>query len=100
MIADLERLSAKRVAELERLLSQRGKKAKTSISLSGELLRATDVVAGKAQRSALVERALRRYLKSILRRARHQRDLRLIADRAAVTNRESSLVLALQAWPE
>ena len=100
MNKDLEHLSAKRTAELQRLLSQHGKKAKTSVSLSGELLRATDVVAGKAQRSALVERALRRYLKSILRRARHQRDLALIAAAAALTNRESDQVLALQAWPE
>ena len=100
MNKDVERLSAKRTAELQRLLSRRGKKAKTSISLSGELLRATDVVAGKAQRSALVERALRSYLKSILRRARHQRDVALIAGRAALTNHESDQVLALQAWPE
>ncbi|MDX2206496.1 MAG: hypothetical protein SFU57_02525 [Gemmatimonadales bacterium] len=100
MTTDLEHLSAKRAAELQRLLSQHGKKAKTSISLSGELLRATDVVAGKAQRSALVERALRRYLKSILRRARHQRDLAAIAAGAALTNRESDQVLEIQAWPE
>ncbi len=100
MSTDLEPLSARRAAQLQRLLSRHEKKAKTSISLSGELLRATDVVAGKAQRSALVERALRRYLQSILRRARHQRDLALIAARAAVTNRESDQVLELQTWPE
>ena len=100
MNKDLEHLSAKRTAELQRLLSRHGKKAKTSVSLSGELLRATDVVAGKAQRSALVERALRRYLKFILRRARHQRDVALIAAGAALTNRESDQVLALQRWPE
>jgi metal-responsive CopG/Arc/MetJ family transcriptional regulator len=100
MKKNLRPLSAERTAELQRLLSQHGKKAKTSVSLSGELLRATDVVAGKAQRSALVERALRRYLKFILRRARHQRDVALIAARAALTNRESDQVLSLQAWPE
>jgi len=100
MSAELEPLSAKRAAELERLLSRHEKKAKTSISLSGELLRATDIVAGKARRSALVERAVRRYLTAVLRRARHERDLAAIAARATVTNRESDQVLELQAWPE
>jgi metal-responsive CopG/Arc/MetJ family transcriptional regulator len=100
MTAHPEPLSAKRAAELRRALSAHGKKAKTSISLSVDLLRATDVVAGKAQRSALVERALRRYFKVILRRARHRQDLAAIAARSTVTNRESDQVLELQAWPE
>ncbi len=97
---NLPALSAKRVAELEARLGQRAKKVKISISLSGDLVEVTDAVAGEAQRSAFVERAVRRYLKSLLRRARHQQDLEAIAARAEVTNRESDEVMGLQAWPE
>ncbi len=93
-------LSEKRVAELQRLLGKHEKKAKASITLSGELIRAADALAGKAQRSAFVERAVRRYLQAILRRARHAHDLRAIAARAEATNRESDQLLRLQAWPE
>lgn len=94
------RISDRHAAELERVLSKREKKQKASVSLSGELVRAADVLAGKAQRSALIERAVRRYLRHLLRRVRHERDLRLIDARAAVTNRESDAVLDLQSWPE
>jgi metal-responsive CopG/Arc/MetJ family transcriptional regulator len=93
-------LSPQRAAELERLLGKHERKAKTSISLSAELLRAADLIAGTAQRSALIERALRHHLKSLLRRSRQQRDLAAIAAQAMVTNRESDELLALQAWPE
>lgn len=93
-------LSAKSVAELEARLGHRGKKMKISISLSEDLVEVTDVVAGEAQRSAFVERALRRHLKSLLRRIRHQHDLEAIAARAELTNRESDEVMGLQAWPE
>jgi len=93
-------LSPQRVAELERLLGKHERKAKTSISLSAELLRAADLIAGTAQRSALIEQALRRHLKAILRRSRHQSDLAAIDAQAMVTNRESDDLLGLQAWPE
>jgi metal-responsive CopG/Arc/MetJ family transcriptional regulator len=92
-------LSAKRAAELQRMLSKHERKIKASVSLSGELIRAADAVAGKAQRSALVERAVRRYLLAILRRARREHDLRVIAARADLINRGSDGLLDIQAWP-
>lgn len=93
-------LSDQTAANVQRMLSRREKKAKTSVSLSGELLRAADAVAGKAQRSALVERAVRAYLRSMLRRARHRHDLHAINASAEITNRESDGLLDLQVWPE
>lgn len=93
-------LSGPTAAKVRRMLSHREKKAKTSVSLSGELLRAADAVAGKAQRSALVERAVRAYLRSMLRKARHQHDLHVINESAEITNRESEGLLDLQVWPE
>ena len=93
-------LSAKRVSEVQRLLYQPEKKAKTSVSLSGELLRATDAIAGPDQRSAFVERALRHYLKALLRRAQREHDLAAINAHAAATNRESDQLLAMQVWPK
>ncbi len=94
------KISERAAAELERVLSRHEKKQKASVSLSGELIRAADVVAGKAQRSALLERAVRRYFRHLLRRARHERDLRLIEAGAEVTNRKSDTLLDLQSWPE
>lgn len=96
----ISNLSEKQAAELQRLLSKHEEKTKASVSLSGELIRAADALAGKAQRSALVERAVRRYLQVILRRARREHDLQVIAAHAKATNRESDQLLDLQAWPE
>ena len=93
-------LSGPAAAKVQRLLSRREKKAKTSVSLSGELLRAADAVAGKAQRSALVERAVRAYLRTLLRRARNAHDLEAINANAEAANRESDELLNLQSWPE
>ena len=93
-------LSNKRVDELRRLLQKRLKKAKASVTLSSELIQAADVIAGKAQRSAFVEQAIRRYLRTLLRQVRHQRDLEAINAKAAITNRGSDGLLDLQAWPE
>lgn len=93
-------LSRRQMAELQRLLAQHEKKAKASISLSGELLQAADAVAGKSARSALVERALRRYLRHLLERNRREHDLTAINAHAAATNRESDGLLEVQPWPE
>jgi metal-responsive CopG/Arc/MetJ family transcriptional regulator len=93
-------LSRHQLAELRRLLAQHEKKAKASISLSGELLRAADAVAGKSARSALVERAVRRYLEAMVRRSRREHDLTAINAHAVATNRESDGLLELEAWPE
>jgi hypothetical protein len=94
------RLSDRHAVELERVLRKHEKKQKASVTLSGELIRAADILAGKAQRSALLERAVRRYFRQLLRRVRHERDLRLIEARAEATNRESDDLLTLQSWPE
>jgi len=93
-------ISDRAVADLKRVLGTRKKKEKTSVSLSGEIIRAADLVAGKAQRSAFVEKAVRAYLRRILRRAHNERDLKAINSRAEVTNRESDELLDLQTWPE
>jgi metal-responsive CopG/Arc/MetJ family transcriptional regulator len=89
-----------RVAEIRRMLRRAEKKEKVSLTLSAELVRAADLIAGKARRSALVERALRGYLGGLLRRSRDRHDRELIDAKAQVTNRESDKLLALQAWPE
>ncbi len=93
------KLTSRDVNELERLLRKREKKEKTSVSLSREIVRAADVLAGTDGRSAFVERAIRRYLGSLLRRARNQRDLDAINRSADVTNREADEVIEFQIWP-
>ncbi len=93
-------LSPRQLAELERLMARREKKAKASITISAEVLRAADLVAGAAQRSALVERAVRAYLSELARQARNAHDVAAIDARADVTNRESDDLLDFQAWPE
>ena len=94
------RLSNRTLADVERVLETREKKEKTSVSLSGEIVRAADIMAGKAQRSAFVEKAVRAYLRRLLRRARNARDLRAINSRAEITNREADWLLEFQDWPE
>ncbi|MEO8578109.1 MAG: hypothetical protein ABI556_15470 [Gemmatimonadales bacterium] len=96
----MKRPSDRIVMEIERHLGQRRKKEKTSVSLSGELIAAIDTIAGNAERSALVERALRSYLRRIIRRNRNEKDLEAINAHADVTNRESDWLLDIQAWPE
>lgn len=94
------RLSDRTIADLQQILEKRAKKEKTSVSLSGEIVRAADIIAGKAQRSAFVEKAVRAYLRRLLRRAHNARDLRAINSRADITNRESDWLFDFQDWPE
>lgn len=96
----IPRISAERAAKLQRVLRQSSHKAKASVSLSGNLLHVADAIAGKAQRSALVERAVRRYLTQLLRQVRDERDVAVIAAGALLTNRESDELLDIQVWPE
>jgi metal-responsive CopG/Arc/MetJ family transcriptional regulator len=100
MTTGIDHLSARQLAQLRQLLARHEKKAKASVSLSGELLLAADAIAGKSARSALIERALRRYLIRIMRRSRREHDLAAINARASVTNDESDPLLNLQSWPE
>lgn len=88
------------IAQVQRHLERREKKEKTSVSISGEVLAAVDVIAGKTERSAFVERAIRSYLRRIVRRHRHEKDLTLINANADAINRESDWLLEIQAWPE
>jgi hypothetical protein len=92
--------STKTMLELERILKRKEKKTNASVSLSREVIRAADAVAGKAGRSALVERAIRRYFRVMLRRARSRHDLQAIDAHAERTNRESDGLLDIQAWPQ
>lgn len=94
------KLSDRTLADLERVLEKREKKEKTSVSLSGEIVRAADIIAGKAQRSAFVEKAIRAHLRRLIRRAHHEHDLAAINSRADVTNREAEWLLEFQDWPE
>jgi hypothetical protein len=93
-------LSPPRVAEIRRVLRRAERKVKVSLTLSAELVKAADLMAGKARRSALVERALRRYLLGLLRRARDGHDRERIDAKATVTTRGSDKLLDLQSWPE
>ncbi|MSR07521.1 MAG: hypothetical protein EXR93_10720 [Gemmatimonadetes bacterium] len=74
---------------LDALLRQPSKKSKASVSVSSTLLAAADAVAGTAQRSALIERALRRYLRYLVRRQRHARELAILNANAARLNAEA-----------
>jgi metal-responsive CopG/Arc/MetJ family transcriptional regulator len=85
------------LAKLEALVRGRGPKRNASVSLSGSLLDATDRVAGAAQRSAFIERALRRHLRRILRAQRDARELAILNAKADRLNAESDAVLADQA---
>lgn len=93
-------LSERSLDRLTQLLRRHEKKAKASLSLSAEVIEAADLIAGRSQRSAFVERAVRAYIRHVMRQARHRQDLQAIDARADVTNRESDDLLDLQAWPE
>ena len=87
-------------AEAARLLAIRTSKEKTSVSISSSLLRATELVSDNAPRSAVFERALRKYLHSEIRALRDEHDLRIINANAKRINRESADLLEYQNWPD
>lgn len=90
-------LTPARLAKLEALVRRPGPKRKASVSVSGPLLDATDQIAGEARRSAFIERALRRYLRRVLRRQRDARELALLNANAERLNAEAAAALAQQA---
>jgi hypothetical protein len=92
-----KRVAEASVAYLGAAVRRRAKKVKTSVSVSAALLEVADAVAGKARRSALIERALRHYLLRILRRERHERELAILNGNAERLNAEGSRALADQA---
>jgi metal-responsive CopG/Arc/MetJ family transcriptional regulator len=88
------------MSTVQRHLEGRQKKQKTSITLSGELVEAIDALAGKAERSAFIERAVRSYLRRKIRRWQSEKDLKAINAHAGQTNRESDWLLEVQSWPD
>jgi hypothetical protein len=90
-------INGEELARLETLIRRRGPKRPASVSLSGPLLEATDRVAGAAQRSAFIERAVRRQLRRFLRAQRDARELAILNANAERLNAESDAVLADQA---
>ena len=72
------------------MLATRTRKVKTSVSLSEGLLQAVDALAGKASRSAWIERSVRASVQRALRRRRDENDVRLLNEHAESLNRESA----------
>ena len=83
-----------------KLLATRSRKEKASVSISGSLLRAAELISENAPRSAVFERALRKYVQSEIRAVRDARDLRIINANAKRMNRESADLLEYQSWPD
>jgi hypothetical protein len=86
-----------RLARVSEQIRAPGTKAKASVSIARELLAAADEVAGAAGRSALIERALRLYLRRLVRQARHDKELALLDANAAGLNVAAADALADQA---
>mgnify|MGYP001586694847 CR=1 FL=1 len=90
------RVPPSRLRRVSELLHTPGKKAKASVTIARGLLEAADDIAGQTGRSALVERAVRHYLRRLVRRARHERELALLNAHAARLNREAGRAVADQ----
>jgi metal-responsive CopG/Arc/MetJ family transcriptional regulator len=75
-------------------------KAKTSVTLSKDLLMAVDRLAGsKSSRSAVIERAVRSYLKERERALIYAHDLEILNRAADHLNAEAEETLQYQADP-
>lgn len=79
-------LSANQLAALSALIATPATKAKASITLSGNLLKVIDSLAGTAQRSAWIERAVRSYAARQLKERRRARELMLLNTHADALN--------------
>ena len=90
------RTSRRPPANAAALLATRSRKVKTSVSLSEGLLQAVDALAGKASRSAWIERSVRASVQRALKRQRDENELRLLNEHADSLNRESADALAYQ----
>lgn len=91
------RIPPGRLARVSESIRAPASKAKTSVTISRTLLAAADDVAGTSGRSALIERALRQYLRRLVRRARHERELSLIDLHAEKLNAGAAQAIADQA---
>jgi len=96
-IMNAYRIPAPRIARVSELMARPGNKARASVTIARGLLDAADALAGEAGRSALIERALRLYLRHLMRRARHERELALLETHAARLNTAAARALADQA---
>jgi hypothetical protein len=81
-------LSASQLAALSALIATPATKAKASITLSGNLLKVIDSLAGAAQRSAWIERAVQSYAARQLKERRRERELVLLNRHADALNAE------------
>lgn len=81
-------LSANQLAALSALIATPATKAKASITLSGNLLKVIDSLAGAAQRSAWIERAVQSYATRQLKERRRERELVLLNRHADALNAE------------
>jgi len=90
-------LSSNQLAVLSALIATPATKAKASITLSGNLLKVVDSLAGEAQRSAWIERAVHSYATRQLKERRRERELRLLNEHADVLNAEGDDSASYQA---
>jgi len=94
------RIPTRQIARVSQLIASPARKAKASVSLGKDLLRAVDEVAGTSGRSALIEHAVRHYLRRLVAHARRERELALLNANADALNAAAELVLADQAEPD
>lgn len=90
-------LSSNQLAALSALVATPAGKAKASITLSGNLLKVIDTLAGEAQRSAWIERAVQSYATRQLKEKRRERELALLNKHAKALNAEGDDSAAYQA---
>jgi hypothetical protein len=90
-------LSADQLAALSTLMATPASKAKASITLSGNLLKVIDSLAGTAQRSAWIERAVQSYAARQLKERRRERELTLLNRHADALNAEGDDSASYQA---
>ena len=90
-------LSAHQLSTLSALVATTAGKAKASITLSGNLLKVIDALAGEAQRSAWIERAVHSYATRQLKEQRRERELTLLNKHAEALNAEGDDSAAYQA---
>src|ERR1700735_1916046 len=90
-------LSASQLAALSALVATPASKAKASITLSNNLLKVIDTLAGSAQRSAWIERAVQSYAARELKERRRERELALLNKHADALNAEGEYDASYQA---
>ncbi len=89
--------SSQQLTRLAALVDAPARKQKTSATVSATLLRVVDALAGPAQRSAWIERAVRAYARHQLRGLRRARELTLLNRHAHMLNAEGEDSAAYQA---